>query len=66
MARTEWGPVAHGPPKPPPEGWVVATDGSGKVEGGAEKAGWGAVVSRWPVADVEPAYVLHAPVVTKP
>eukprot|EP00974_Lingulodinium_polyedra_P091004 8824472-Lingulodinium_polyedra.AAC.1 len=41
----EWGPVVHGPPLPPPEGWLLSTDGSGGEaweQGGCVKiAGWG-------------------------
>ena len=53
-----WLPLVYGPPRPPPAGWWVATDGSG--EG---LAGWGVVVFRYPVDTEVPDYVLHGPVV---
>ena len=65
-----WMPVREGPAPPPPEGWVIATDGSGKsttVRGNTIKtAGWGVVIFRYPLEeDGAPDYVLHAPVVTQ-
>ena len=62
-------PVRLGPHPPLPQGWRIATDGSGKwykVRGKTiTAAGWGAVVFREPLeADGAPDFVLHAPVVT--
>ena len=63
-----WFPVRHGPEPPPPEGWHIATDGSGHfiLQNGENVAvaGWGAVVFRAPISSSEPDLVLHAPVVT--
>ena len=63
-----WLPVRQGPPLPPPEAWLVSTDGSGKVQNIAgnnvKVAGWGAVVFRMPLQSDLPDYILHAPVIT--
>lgn len=62
----EWHTTIHGPPLPPPEGWWVATDGSGQSRGEGDRyAGWGAVVFRMPLVGDLPDYVLHGPVVTQ-
>ena len=55
-----WMPVRHGPQVAPPEGWWIATDGSGQACG----AGWGAVVFRWPIISEDPDFILHGPVLT--
>ena len=65
-----WFPVSQGPPLPPPEGWVIATDGSGKAYTNGNYtlkiAGWGVVIFRWPLdPEGAPEFVLHAPVVTQ-
>ena len=61
--------VKHGPEMPPPQGWWIATDGSGQEtkEGGkvVRFAGWGAVVFRWPIDGDLPEVALHAPVVVE-
>ena len=59
-----WMPVRHGPALPPPIGWHIATDGSGKQQGQRKSAGWGVVIFRKPLLGDEPEMVLHAPVVT--
>ena len=60
-----WLPVRHGPPLPPPRGWHIAIDGSGKTEGPQKRAGWGIVIFRAPIESLTPDYILHAPVVTQ-
>eukprot|EP00969_Alexandrium_andersonii_P104793 4623563-Alexandrium_andersonii.AAC.1 len=54
LARQSWGPVRYGPELPPPEGWWIATDGSGGGRAEGVKAGWGAVIFRWPVRGMSP------------
>eukprot|EP00973_Karenia_brevis_P049916 6931620-Karenia_brevis.AAC.1 len=60
-----WMPVRQGPPLPQPQGWLIATDGSGQevVRDGVKHkvAGWGVVIFRWPIESDLPDCVLHAP-----
>ena len=61
--------MTHGPAGPPPVGWWIATDGSGKERmiGGVpvRKAGWGFAVFRMPLLGDVPDYVIHGPVLTQ-
>ena len=54
-----WTPVYHGPELPPPEGWWIATDGSGTGMGG-----WGVAIFRTPIQGDEPHKLLYGPVMT--
>ena len=64
-----WFPVVYGPPEAPPEGWWIATDGSGQTRYAGEvaivKAGWGAAIWRMPIRGETPDYLLHGPVLTQ-
>eukprot|EP00973_Karenia_brevis_P075145 10439282-Karenia_brevis.AAC.1 len=64
-----WFPVVMGPARPPPRGWWVSTDGSGRketVDGNTIRvAGWGVVIFRIPIESDIPDYVLHGPVIVQ-
>ena len=60
-----WYPVVLGPPRPPPEGWWIATDGSGQESRqGNKTAGWGVAIFRMPLVGDTPAVTLYGPVMT--
>ena len=48
---------------PSPQGWWIATDGSGIEVDGVRKAGWGVVIFRLPVSD-NPSHCLYGPVMS--
>ena len=54
-----WTPIHNGPELPPPEGWWIATDGSG-----TGVAGWGVAIFRMPLEGDEPYKILYGPVMT--
>ena len=61
-----WLPVQLGPAPEQPQGWWIATDGSGGSTTG-DRAGWGVVIfrySRWEELSDVPDYILHGPVLT--
>ncbi len=64
-----WFPVVYGPPETPPEGWWIATDGSGQTRYAGEvaivKAGWGAPIWKMPIRGETPDYLLHGPVLAQ-
>ena len=66
MVGTEgWLPFTRGPPRPPPEGWWIATDGSGQEVEGVRRAGWGVGIWRIPIEADAPEVTLYGPVLTE-
>ncbi len=65
-----WLPVVYGPANKPPQGWWIATDGSGQTMGHGKNAtahaGWGTIIFRQEAegqVNLNPDFILHAPVV---